>query len=271
MSEQEENKAMSFLEHLEAFRWHLVRSLIALVVGACIAFFFKSLIFDVILLAPKSPSFITNRLLCEFGKMIHSSSLCINSKPFEIINLNMAGQFNMHMKISFAAGIILASPYIFYEFWRFISPALYKNERKHVQIAIFYSTILFIIGVLFGYYILTPMTIQFLCGYTISDQIVNTINMESYISTISSLILACGLIFELPVLLFLLTKLKLITPTFLRRYRRHAILINFIIASIIAPPDALSMIIVAVPLLLLYEGSIFISARVVRKSGQENV
>ncbi len=272
MKESEDNKSggMSFFEHLDAFRWHLMRSAASVVVFAFLAFFFKDIIFDQIILAPQTPAFITNRLLCRLGDFFHASVLCINQKPFHIINLEMAGQFSIHISISIMAGIICSFPYILWEFWRFVSPALYVHERKFAGRAVLSGSFLFLTGVAFGYFVLTPMAIDFLGGYNVSEKIENTINITSYISTISMLVLSCGVIFELPILAFFLTKVGLITPVFMRKYRRHAIVVVFIVAAIITPPDAFSQTIVAIPLMILYEVSIIVSSRV-KKTTRENV
>ena len=264
-SGKEGGKSMTFFEHLDAFRWHLVRSAASVVVFAIFAFFIKEFIFDSIILAPIYPNFISNRLLCELGNIVHAPVLCINQKPFQIVNLEMAGQFSTHISISITTGIILSFPYILYEFWSFISPALYKHERLYALRAVLSGSFLFLTGILFGYYILTPMAIDFLGGYSVSNKVLNNINITSYISSISMFTLSCGIMFEMPILAFFLTKIGLITPQFMRKYRRHSIVINLIVAAIIAPPDAFSMTIVVIPLLLLYEVSIFVSARAKKK------
>lgn len=261
---------MTFLDHLEALRWHIVRSLIAIIVIAIAAFIFKDIIFDKILLAPKTPEFFTNRILCSLGQMINIPALCINSIPFEIININMAGQFSTHIKISLFAGFILAFPYIIFEFWRFISPALFPKEKKHARGAIFFISLLFNLGVLFGYFIIIPLSVHFLGNYAVSAQVTNQINLISYISTISSITLATGLVFELPVLILFLTRIGLVTPEFLRKYRKHALIVVLIISAIITPPDLFSQILVAFPLMILYEAGIVISKRILAKEKMNN-
>jgi len=256
----DKNSSMSFFDHLEAFRWHLMRSAIAVAVGAILAFFGKNIIFDYIILAPKTPDFITNRLFCELGKLLNAPVLCINQQSFQLINIEMAGQFTIHMNISAIAGVIIAFPYILWEFWRFISPALYQHERKYASRAVLSGSFLFLVGILFGYYILTPMAINFLGSYIVSDKITNDINITSYISTVSMLVLSCGVLFELPIIAYFLTKVKILNPQFMRKYRRHAIVFIFILAAIITPPDVFSQTIVAIPLMILYEASIFVSA-----------
>jgi sec-independent protein translocase protein TatC len=263
---------MSFLEHLEELRWHIIRSIVAILIFMIVAFVFKNIIFDKIILAPKNSGFITNRLLCEFGRFIsqlmHSSNpdmLCINTKPFNMINIKMSGQLTTHIAVSMVAGLILAFPVIIGEFWKFFRPALHANEAKHARGAVLASTLLFFTGVLFGYFMLAPLSIHFLTSYKISADVVNQINVRSYIGTVSSICLATGLVFELPIIAFFLTKIGIITPNFMRKYRKHSIVVIFVVAAIITPPDVFSQALVAIPLLLLYEVSIMISTRVVKK------
>jgi len=255
---------MSFLEHLEELRWHIIRSVLAIFVFMIIAFVFKNIIFDTIILAPKKPTFFTNRILCQLGELVNTTLLCINTKPFNLINIKMSGQLTTHIAVSMVAGIILAFPVIIWEFWRFFRPALHKNERQHARGAVLASSLLFFAGVLFGYYLLAPLSVHFLGSYDISPEVVNQINIRSYIGTLSSICLATGLIFELPILTFFLTKIGVITPEFLKRYRKHAILIIVLLAAIITPPDVFSQFLVCIPLLMLYEVGIVISRRVIR-------
>lgn len=256
---------MSFLEHLEELRWHIIRSILSIVILMVIAFIFKNMIFDYIILAPKNANFFTNRILCELGHAVNIEQLCINSKPFNLINIKMSGQLTTHIAVSMVAGLILAFPYVLWEFWKFFRPALYLNEAKHTRGAVLAATLLFFTGVLFGYFLLAPLSIHFLTSYEISADVVNQINIRSYIGTLSSICLATGLVFELPMIAFFLTQIGIITPKFMRTYRKHAIVVIFIVAAIITPPDVFSQMLVCIPLLLLYEVSILISARVMKK------
>jgi len=260
---------MTFLEHLEELRWHIIRSFLAIVIFAVLAFIYKKIIFDKIILAPNGPDFITNRLLCRLSEMINSPSLCINQKPIELISIKMSGQFTTHINISLIAGVILAFPYVFWEFWKFFKPALYDKERKHARGAVFSASFLFMLGVVFGYFVIVPLSLNFLGTYSVSDLVHNQINVRSYIGTISSIVLASGLSFELPVVAYFLARIGLITPKFMRQYRKHSIIVILIIAAIITPPDVFSQTLVAIPLLLLYEISILIVAGVVKKREQE--
>ena len=264
MSKKDVNE-MSFLEHLEELRWHLFRSILAVIVVAILAFIFKDIIFDKIILAPKDPHFFTNRMFCKLGDLVHAQRLCINSKSFAVINISMAGQFMTHIMISLIAGIVVAFPYIFYEFWKFMQPALYQKEKNVARGAVFYSSLLFMLGILFGFYLISPLSVNFLGNYSVSEQVKNTINLKSYISTVASVTLASGLIFELPVVVYFLTKVGLVTPEFLKKYRRHSLVIILVLSAIITPPDIFSQIMVAVPLLVLYEISIRISRNIIRK------
>ncbi len=261
----DETKEMGFLEHLEELRWVLIRSAISIFVAATFAFIFHRFIFDMIILAPKSSTFFTNRWLCLLAEYLNSPALCINSKPLSIININMAGQFNAHILVSFYAGISLAFPYIIFQLWSFIKPALYNEERKKSRGAVFYISLLFFIGILFGYFIISPLTIHFLGNYSISNEVSNQINLTSFISSVASVTLATGILFELPVLILFLTKIGVVTPTFLRRYRKHSFIVIMVIAAIITPPDVLSLLLVTLPLWLLFELSIAISARQYKK------
>ncbi len=260
-----EGNNMSFLEHLEELRWHLIRAFSAVIIIAIAAFIFHEIVFDKIILAPKNPDFYTNKLLCLLGQRVDIHKLCINSEPFQLISIKMAGQFTMHITTSIFAGIIVGFPYIFWEFWRFIKPALHENEAKHTRGAVLISSLLFLTGVLFGYFIIAPLSIHFLGSYNVSDQVVNQINLKSYIGTITSVTLAAGITFELPVLIYFLSKAGLVTPEFLKKYRRHSIIVILILAATITPPDIFSLILVTFPLIILYEAGIIISRKIVKR------
>jgi sec-independent protein translocase protein TatC len=263
-------KEMSFLEHLEELRWHIIRSIAAIVILMIAAFIFKNIIFDKIILAPKSPDFITARLLCRLGEYLETTSLCINTQPLNLINIKMSGQLTTHITVSLVAGLILAFPVVLWEFWQFFKPALKANEARYAKGAVFAASMLFFTGVSFGYFLLAPLSIHFLSSYEISADVVNQINVRSYIGTLTSICLATGLVFELPIIAFFLTKIGLVTPTFMRKYRKHAIVVIFIISAIITPPDVFSQTLVAIPLLILYEISIFISAGVMKQKQRDS-
>lgn len=262
---------MTFLEHLEVLRGHLLRSVASIGVFAVLVFIFTRFIVDHILLAPKSVDFFTNRMLCRFGHLVHTEKLCINDVPFQLINIEMAGQFRINMSIALYGGLILAAPYIFWELYRFIMPALQEKERKYSSGMVFYTSLLFMVGILFGYFMIVPLTLNFLGSYSVSGEILNQINLKSYIGTITSLIFATGLVFEMPILVYFLSKVGIITPAFMRKYRKHALIIILILSGIITPPDIFSQVMVTIPMYLLFEISIFISARIERERNAREV
>lgn len=259
---------MGFLDHLEELRWVLVRAAVSVLVVAVVAFIFSDFIFNRIILLPKSPDFFTNRVLCLLGHRLNSVSLCINSSPLKIININMAGQFNTHIMVSVYVGFIVAFPFVALQFWQFVKPALSDIERRRTGGAVFYISTLFILGVMFGYYIISPLTIHFFGNYSVSQEVTNQINIGSYIGSVASVTLATGLLFELPILIVFLTKAGIVTPQFLKKYRKHTFVLIMVVAAIITPPDVLSLLLVCVPLWLLFEVSIVISARLYRRNSK---
>ena len=261
-----ENKEMTFWDHLDELRatlWHII---IAILVTSIVAFTFKEILFDQIILAPKSPDFFTYRVLCKIGAWLSLPSLCITPQTFELININLAGQFTSHMNISLIAGLILAIPYALWELWRFIKPGLTENEIRAARGGVVVTTLLFLAGVLFSYFIVAPLMINFLGGYLVSATVSNQIALTSYVSAITMMTLLMGLLFELPVLVLFLTRIGLLTPSFLKKYRKHTAVAILIISGVITPsPDIFSQLIVAVPLYLLFEFSVSISSRIHRK------
>lgn len=260
-----QEKDMSFLDHLEELRWHIIRSSLAITSLALISFIFKRLLFDTIILGPTKPNFLTYDILCKASSLINLNSFCNTIFEFEIQSRTMAGQFSAHIWTSITFGFILGFPYVIYEFWKFISPGLYSKEKKYSKGFIIVSSILFFIGVLFGYYVVCPLSINFLGNYSVSTQVHNDFDLNSYIGLVRSSVIASGLIFELPIIIFYLTKIGLVNPEFLKRNRKYALVIVLIIAAIITPPDVASQIIVAVPVVILYQVSIFISKMVIKK------
>ena len=251
---------MSFLDHLEDLRWHLLRSVLAILITGSIAFIAKDFIFDKILFGPKNIDFFTYELLCSISNKIGlDESFCINEMPFRIQSRTMSGQFSAHIWMSITAGFIMSFPYVIYQFWSFISPGLYENEKSNARGFIFISSFLFFIGVLFGYYIVTPLSINFLGSYSVSSEIFNDFDLDSYVGLVRASVLASGLIFELPVASFLFSSIGLINPQFLKTYRREAIAVTVILSAIITPPDPISLIIMSIPMLILYEISIAVS------------
>lgn len=257
---------MSFLDHLEDLRWHLIRATLAVVIAGTAAFLAKGFIFDTLLFGPTSADFFTYDILCRLSTFVGlEGGFCFDDMPFTIQSRTMGGQFSAHVWTSITAGFIIAFPYIIYEFWKFISPAMYANERNTARGFIFISSLLFFLGVLFGYYLVTPLSINFLGKYQVSEVVLNEFDIGSYISLVRSSVVACGLIFELPIIIYFLTKIGLVTPEFLRKYRKFALVIVLILSAIITPPDILSQIIVAIPVLILYEVSIIIARIVTRR------
>jgi len=263
---------MSFLEHLEALRWVLIRSTLAIVIGAVISFFFLDFIFDVIVFGPKDPNFITYRFFCEIAQIFGADeSMCIKELNFTIQSRQMSSQFNTAIWMGITFGFILGFPFILWELWKFIRPALYKDEKKNAKWFVTIASFLFFLGVLFGYYILVPLSINFLGNFSVSQHVHNEFDVDSYIGTIKTCILASGLIFELPVLMYLLGKLGIIDASSLRKYRKIAIVIILVISAIITPPDVVSQIIVSIPLLILYEISIYIVKWIRKKEIVANI
>lgn len=262
---------MSFMEHLEELRWHIIRAVMGALIFVILAFINRKFIFDQVILKPKSPDFPTNQFFADFSQWlsdkfgINAEAIAINTHALNIVNIDMAGQFLSHIKVSVVAGLIVASPYIFWEIWRFIKPALRQTETQYAKGAVFFTSFLFLIGILFGYYLITPLSVHFLSSYVVSSEVENTIKLTSYIGTVTSVTFASGVIFELPIAVYFLSKVGMLTPQFMRKYRKHAYVLLLIISAIITPPDVFSQILVCIPLVILYEISVFISRYIQRK------
>lgn len=251
---------MSFLDHLEDLRWLLVRSTIAIILMAICTYFISDFLFDTIIFGPTRPTFFTYHFFCDLSHSLgFADSICITEMPFIIQNTEMEGQVNVFIWVCILAGFILSFPYILWEIWKFISPALYTKEKKNAKVFIFFSSLLFFMGVLFGYFVVIPMSVNFVATFTVSDVVLNQFTLDSYIGMVKTSVLASGLFFELPIIIYFLTKLGLVTPAFLRNNRKYAIVLVLIIAAIVTPPDVVSQTIVAIPMLLIFEASIFIS------------
>ncbi len=289
--QQSSSTEMTFFEHIDALRPHLIRGVSSILVIAIVAFFFRGFIIDTVLFGPQSPDFPTNRLLRWIAEHINDlygwinswagtslafdvESLNAQTQSFNTINTYMAGQFNLHMKISFIVGLSLAIPYIVWELWRFVKPALTENEIRGTRWLVFWVSVCFFAGLAFGYFIMAPLSVNFFINYQASEHITNMIDVGDYFSTILIASLGCALMFQLPLLVYFLTRIGLISSTFLKKYRRHALVILMTIAAIITPPDIFSLFLVTIPLYFLYELSISLSMRVERKIAaeqQENV
>lgn len=255
------------MDHLEELRKHIIRSVVAILIMTIIAAASMDLIFHYVLLAPTRPDFWTYRMLCKLGE-----GMCIDKIEFNPQNLSMAGQITTHIVASIITGAVAAFPYVFWQIWKFIKPGLHPNERKNAGGTVFYVTILFVIGVLFGFYVLAPLSVNFLLTYTLDPSIHNLPEISSYISFIGMLVLGSGIMFQLPVAIYILTRMGIVGPSFLRKYRKQAIVVIFIIAAIFTPsPDFFTQSVVALPLYLLFELSIFISAGVAKRKEQEEL
>ncbi|PAW93019.1 twin-arginine translocase subunit TatC [Mucilaginibacter sp. MD40] len=257
---------MSFFDHLEELRWHLVRSAIAVCIFMAGAFYYYDFIFSKIIMGPAKPSFWTYRMLCKLGAALHRDGFCVNNVPVKLMNNEMAGQFTLQINSALMIGVVLGFPYLLWEVWKFIKPALHEKERKAAGGFVFYASVLFILGILFGYYIITPMSVNFLASYTISPEITNWFSIDSYISSVATLTLASGVVFQLPILVYILSSLGILTPAFMRSGRRYAIVIILIVAAVITPtPDMLTMTVVSIPLFVLYEVGIVVAGVVERR------
>ncbi len=268
-SKQQNEKVMTFWDHLDELRWHIIRSLIAIVIVAIVAFINREIIFDYIILAPSTSDFFTNRILCRLGELLNLNALCIKDMHLQIINIKMSGQFLTHMYISIVTGFILAFPYVLWEIWKFVKPAMKETEKKYSSGGVFISSLLFITGILFSYFLIVPLTVNFLGTYHVSESVFNQISLSSYISTVVSVTFAVGIVFELPILVYFLTKIGVLTPGFMKRNRKYMYVIMLILSAIITPPDMFSQILVVFPLIALYEFSIGVSNRIYKKNLEE--
>ncbi len=257
---------MSFLDHLEELRWHLIRALMAIAVFMVTAFVMKDFFFGQIILGPSRTDFLTYKFLCDIGRLFSSEAFCMEKLPFIIQSRQMTGQFTMHITSSFVIGLVCAFPYVFWEVWRFIKPGLYPKEQRSARGATFWVSFLFLIGVSFGYFLLAPISVNFLGNYQIDPSILNEFDIISYVSTVTILVLASGILFQLPIVVFFLTKAGLIYPKLMKHYRKHAIVVILVLGAMITPPDPISQILIAVPLVGLYQVSISISNFVYKRN-----
>jgi sec-independent protein translocase protein TatC len=272
LASQNPNFEMSITDHLESLRWHIMRAVIAVLTCSIVLFFFKEFVFDTVILAPKNVDFWTYRMLCRLGSFLNVNDLCVNKISIDLINTELTGQFSLHMWISFVGGCIIAFPYILWEIWQFVMPALTEKEKKHTRGFVTYASLLFITGAIFAYFIIVPLSIQFLGNYFVSGAVANLIDVNSFISTVTTLTLAMGIVFELPLVIYLLTLLGVVNPIGLRKFRKFAIIIILIVGGIITPsPDMTSQILVSLPLYALYEISILLSAIVAKRKKIENI
>jgi sec-independent protein translocase protein TatC len=274
MAEVEVEKEMSFLDHLEELRWHLVRALAGVVVFTIVAFIYTDFLFAEVILGPTKPGFWTYQMLCKFGTWVNGfipngsaifkkTDMCIDKLDFILQNRTMGGQFTTHITICFVAGLIMAFPYVFWELWRFIKPGLHSQEKRLTRGAVLFVTILFVSGISFGYFVLTPLAVNFLVNYDISEvsRVTNNTDLGDYISFLTMLVLACGIMFELPALVLVAARAGLVSAKMMRQYRKHAFLIILVIAAILTPsPDIMSQIVMTIPIYALFEFSILLAA-----------
>lgn len=260
---------MPFLMHLEELRWHLVRCAVAVLLFGAGAFVFNNIVFDVIIFGPLRQDFFSYKALCAFGHWMGAGdAMCITVREPRLQTLNASEQFFNHMWIALITGIVVAFPFILWELWKFVRPALRNQEVGPVKVFILIASLLFLTGIFFGYFLLFPLSYNFLVNYQVSESgIVQTQNtFDDYISLITTMVLVSGIIFEMPVLVHFLSRMGLLTPGFMRKYRKHAVVIILVAAAIITPsPDVTSQMVVAVPMYVLYEASIFVSGRTIRK------
>jgi sec-independent protein translocase protein TatC len=270
--------ALSFWGHIDALRGHLFRSALVVIVLAVILFCYPEFLFDTVIFGPLKSDFLTYRAFCHLGAwlqthgvMTDGTQLCFGHYTFKLQSLGLADQFTSQMWIAFIGGLIVGAPYVLWEVWRFIKPALKEREKKASTGFIISASSLFIFGVLFSYYIIVPLMVNFLGNYQVSTMVENNFTMDSYISTVTTLSLSAGLVFELPILVYFLTLFGLMSPEFMRKYRKHAVVVILVVAGVITPsPDITSQLLVAFPLYLLYEASIFVSYFVIRKKLKTN-
>jgi sec-independent protein translocase protein TatC len=259
-----DTKEMTFFDHIDELRKYLFRSVIAVFIGALVAFFNKYILFDVIIFGPMRTDFISYRLLCKLSYWAKGTDeFCMKAISFSLKNIDMTGQFTQHIWIAFISGLIISFPVIIWQLWAFIKPGLSKKEVKYAQGLVFYSSTLFFIGIAFGYFFLTPVSVSFMGSYQVSELVSNEINLQSYISFVATLTFACGIMFEMPILVYFLVKIGLLSAKFMGKYRKHALIIILLISAILTPsPDIASQVLMAIPLYVLFELSIIIAKKV---------
>jgi sec-independent protein translocase protein TatC len=256
---------MSFLEHLEALRWHIVRALVSVVIVGVVAFMAKSYIFEVILLGPTKSDFLMYRFFCGI-----SEKICFYPQGLEIITRDISEQFLSHIKVSIWLGLIVSFPYIFYEFWKFVKPGLYAKEQKVTKGVVFICSVLFLSGVLFGYFIIAPFAVTFLSSYSVSPEILNTTTLTSLVNSMTMFTIPTGIIFELPIVIYFLSKIGIVTADSMKQYRKHAVVVILTLSAIITPPDVITQFLIGLPLYMLFETGIIIAKRVEKNQAKEN-
>jgi len=267
LDQVKEDKEMTFIDHLDDLRKHLFRSAIYVFAGTIVCFIFAQFLVEDIIFAPAKDTFPTIKALCSLGHRIYGSDrLCLSSVELNAQNLNVAGQFLYSFRIAFIGGIILAFPLIINQFWLFVKPALAAKDIKKTRMFTFYTSLLFMLGVLFGYYMLAPISLNFFGNFKLSPTIQNNFSFQSVINLVTTLSLATGLIFQLPIIMYFVAVIGLIDSAFLKKNRRYAIIVIVILAAVVTPPDVLSQFLLGVPLIVLYEIGIHIVKRVEKKA-----
>ncbi|MBC8046533.1 MAG: twin-arginine translocase subunit TatC [Fimbriimonadaceae bacterium] len=267
MAQLKKNKnELSFLEHLEDLRWHIIRSLVVVIVFSVFFLVYPQFIFDKIILAPKDPNFITYKIFCDLGEKLNLNGICIDALDYKLFYLNLSSPFFLYLKIAIMGGLIFAFPYLLFELWRFVKPALYHNEIKNLGGIVLIASLLFYVGAFFGYFLLAPFSINFLATFTLSNQIENQFTFDSYLGILTGMVLWTGVIFEIPMVAYFLAKLGLLGKQFMAKNRKYAFVAGLILAAVITPSgDAFSLFLVATPLWLLYEISIVVVRNVEKK------
>lgn len=258
-----DDQPMSFLEHLEELRWRLLRAAVAVVIFASIIWIYQRKIMEGVFLNMVDPNFISFRLLCEY------LGVCVDQINVDFQSTTLSGQFSYALMMSIMGGVVLAFPYIFYQLWAFVKPGLKFQEKKMARGIVFYVSLLFFLGILFGYYVVAPLSVQFFGAFQITPEIKTDVTIASYMSTVLSTVFYTGLFFLFPIVTFLLVKIGLFTPEFLIKYRKHAIVVILILAAVITPPDVISQVIVTIPIYLLFEISILVAKRVSKQEAED--
>ncbi len=266
MARKTDPNNMSFLDHVEELRWCLIRSIIGVLIGAIVAFLARKFIFDTVIFGPIKKNFVTYEFFCKIGRLVGiESEFCDPNFNFILQSREMSDLFSVHIWTSITVGFVVAFPWVLWQFWKFISPGLKTKERQYSTGFILVSSVLFFIGVVFGYYVIAPLSVHFMLTYELSDFVETQPSIQSYVAYIRASSLASGILFELPIIIYFLTKIGLATPAGMRKGRKFALVAILIVAAIITPPDIASQVIVAIPVLLLYEISIYISKFVLKR------
>jgi sec-independent protein translocase protein TatC len=264
-------KELTFIDHLEALRFSLMRVAVVFIVGTAVVFLNGGVLYEVVVLGPRNPDFLTNRLFCQLGSLMEIPALCINQLQWSDVNLDLAGQFRFHLSLAVNGGFLLIIPYLLLETWWFVRPALFPRERKRARGFVLITSFLFYLGALFGYYVIMPLAVNFLASYTVHPSIVNQFQLTSYVRILVTTVLSTGLVFEMPVLIWFLARMGIITPAFLKKYRKHVIIILLIVAAIVTPPDVLSQFLVVIPLYLLFELGVKVAGRTSKNVHNEDI